>query len=84
MKEIRNSTGADREAWRLAMQAEIDSLRNSESFEELSQSERKKLRYSEILPMKLVTGIKKDAVTGGSKKKVRAVVCGNFPPKSDG
>ena len=64
------------------MQAEVDSLRDSESFTVVSQAELRKVSFSSILPMKLVTGIKHDAATGASKHKVRAVVCGNFQPKS--
>ena len=81
MKDIRAATGPDRDEWRLAMQAEVDSLRDMESFETVSPSDQKKIKFQNILPMKLVTGIKHDAATGRTKKKVRAVVCGNFQPK---
>ena len=84
MREIRQSTGPERDQWRLAMQAEVDSLRDTGSFEAVSAADLKTRKRSEVLPMKLVTGIKHDAATGTSKKKVRAVVCGNFQPKSEG
>ena len=77
MKDIRSAIGAERDAWRLAMQAEVDSLRDSESFYTVPKAEAKQLRHASILPMKLV-GAKHDAATGQTKKKVRAVACGNF------
>ena len=81
MKEVRQSVAAEREQWRLAMQAEVDSLRDNSTFEVATSGELRKLRPADILPMKLVTGIKRDAVAGTEKKKVRAVVCGNFQRK---
>ena len=82
MKEVRQSVAAEREQWRLAMQAEVDSLRDNSTFEVATSGELRKLKTSDILPMKLVTGIKRDAAAGTEKKKVRAVVCGNFQRKS--
>ena len=81
MKDIRSAIGAERDAWRLAMQAEVDSLRDSESFYTVPKAEAKQLRHASILPMKLVTGVKHDAATGQTKKKVRAVVGGIFQAK---
>ena len=83
MREIKDSVGHQREEWRLAMQKEVDSLRDTESFEVLSQAETKHMNVRTVLPMKLVTGIKHDAATGQTKKKVRCVVCGNFQPKTE-
>ena len=70
MKEVRQSVAAEREQWRLAMQAEVDSLRDNSTFEVATSGELRKLRAADILPMKLVTGIKRDAVAGTEKKKV--------------
>ena len=81
MKQIRGSVGAEREAWRLAMQAEVDSLRDNGSYAEATSAELKKLHHRDILPMKLVTGVKRDVNAAASKFKVRAVVCGNFQRK---
>ena len=81
MKESRGSVGANREAWRIAMQAEVDSLRDNGSYSEVSPTELKKIHYKDILPMKLVTGVKRDANAAAAKYKVRAVVCGNFKRK---
>ena len=81
MKEVRASKADQREQWRLAMQAEADSLRDNDTFQVATAEELRKVRHGEILPMKLVTGIKRDAVAGTEKKQVRAVVCGNFQRK---
>ena len=81
LKDVRASVGAEREAWRLAMQAEVQSLKENNTFEEVGSEERKQIKYSDILPMKRVTGTKRDALAQTEKKKVRAVVCGNFQRK---
>ena len=81
MKEVRASVGHEREAWRLAMQAEVDSLRDNESFQTASEAELRGLNVRKILPMKMVVGTKRDPVNGTSKKKARAVICGNFQAK---
>ena len=83
MRQIRGAVGADREAWRIAMQAEVDSLRDNGSYAEATSAELSKLNFRDILPMKLVTGVKRDANSGAAKFKVRAVVCGNFQRKSE-
>ena len=83
MKEIRGSVGANREAWRIAMQAEVDSLRDNGSYAEVPAAELKKVHYKGILPMKLVAGVKRDAHSAAAKYKVRAVVCGHVQRKSE-
>ena len=83
VKKIRGSVGAEREAWRIAMQAEVDSLKDNGSYAEATPAELKKLQHRDILPMKLVTGVKRDANAAAAKYKVRAVVCGNFQRKQD-
>ena len=82
MKEIRGSVGANREAWRIAMQAEVDSLRDNGSYAEVPASELRKVHYKDILPMKLATGVNRDAHSAATKYKVRAVVRGHFQRKS--
>ena len=82
MKQMRGAVGADREAWRLAMQAEVDSLRDNNTFEEATAAELKQLHDRDILPMKLVTGVKRDANAQTAKYKARAVVCGHFQKKT--
>ena len=78
LKEARASTGAQREQWRLAMQAEVHSLVDNHTFEDVGRDELKGVSARDILPMKLATGTKRDALAGTEKKKVRAVGCGNF------
>ena len=82
MKTVRGSVGADRDAWRLAMQVEVDSLRENESFAEATSAEPKKLQPRDVLPMKMVLGIKRDVNAQTAKFKARAVVCGNFQEES--
>ena len=81
LKEVRATVGAQREQWRLAMQAEVQSLVDNRTFEEVGKGELRNVHHRDILPMKLVTGTKRDALAGTEKKKVRAVVCGNFQKK---
>ena len=65
------------------MQAVADSLRGNGSYAEVPAAELKKVHYKDILPMKLVTGAKRDAHSAAANYKVRAVVCGNFQRKSE-
>ena len=82
MKEARSSVGHVREAWRLAMQVEVDSLRDNETFSIASKDELKTVPLKKILPMKMVVGTKRDSINQTEKKKARAVICGNFQEKS--
>ena len=82
MHEVRKSVGHDRESWRLAMQVEVESLRDNQSFEVASESEVRGLNPRKILPMKLVVGTKRDTINKTEKKKARAVICGNFQEKT--
>jgi len=82
LRSVRASVGAEREQWRLAMQAELDSLRTTESFQIASTAELRAVGFKDILPMKMVCGIKRDGTAQTEKKKARCVVCGNFQPKS--
>ena len=63
------------------MQAEVQSLADNRTFVEVGKDELRSVNFRDILPMKLVTGTKRDAAAGTEKKKVRAVVCGNFQRK---
>ena len=51
MKQIRGAAGADREAWRIAMPAEVDSLKDNGSYVKASQAELKAIRISRRLPV---------------------------------
>ena len=78
LREVRASTGAQREQWRNAMQAEVQSLADSLTCEEVGSDELKSVKHHAILPMKLATGTKRDALAGTENKNVRAVVCGKL------
>ena len=81
MKEVRASVGAQREQWRMAMQATVQSLVDNQTFEEVAWDELKTVSRRDILPMKRVTGTKRDVLAGMEKQKARAVVCGNVQRK---
>ena len=49
MKQIRGAVGADREALRLATQAEVDSVRDNDTFEEAAAAELKEFHYHDRL-----------------------------------
>ena len=82
MKTARATVGHEREQWRLAMQTEVDSLRENCTYEIATADEIRSINYRNILPMKMVMGVKADADAGTSRRKARVVVCGNFQPKS--
>ena len=52
MKEVRATVGAQREQWRLAMQAEVQSLADNRTFVEVGKEELRSINYRDILPMK--------------------------------
>ena len=64
------------------MQAEVDRLRDTGSFEVATAAELKKVGYKDVLPMKMVCDVKRDGTAQTEKKKARAVICGNFQEKS--
>ena len=53
LKQVCNSVGAEREAWRLAMQAEVQSLKGNGALEVASSSELRKVKSPDALPVKL-------------------------------
>ena len=64
------------------MHAEVDSLRDNETFQEATGEELRGVPVRKILPMKMVVGTKRDPIKKVEKKKARCVVCGNFQDKS--
>jgi len=79
--ELRRAVGAEREEWFQAMAAELSSYRSNAVFDELPAADRGRVRASEILPMKVVAGIKPPKPGDAQqrrRKKIRGVVCGNF------
>ena len=52
MKHVRNTVGAEREAWHLAMQAEVDNRRDNATCSAAVPAELRNLNPRKILPMK--------------------------------
>ena len=51
MRKVRAAVGVEREAWRIAMQAEVDSLRDNQTFEVASAAELRNVPQRDIMPM---------------------------------
>ena len=79
-KQVREAFGEEREGWRQALEAELISFREKETFTVLPDEERLGLKPWEIYPMQIVAGIKPADATTVRRKKARGVVCGNFEP----
>ena len=78
LREVRGSVGAEREQWRLATQAEVQSLRDNDTGEVVSKAELRAIKNAGSLPMKLAAGTTCDVPAGTERNQIRAVVCGNF------
>ena len=73
---MRDSIGKDRQHWHLALEAELQSLRDTGAIETVTHVPRGK----QVLLMKVVLTLK--PVPGlTTKKKARVCVCGNFQQK---
>ena len=72
-KDVEKSSGAIREEWRVAIQSEMQSLREHDVFQEVTEDERWTVPSENIIPGKSVFTIKREGT-----KKVRIVGCGNF------
>ncbi|CAK0808177.1 unnamed protein product, partial [Prorocentrum cordatum] len=83
MKILNAVFGSDREEWRQTLGAELISMTDNETFRKTSAAEVREVRPQDVLPMKVVTGIKAADSTGHRRKKARGVVCGNFEGESD-
>ena len=81
MKEVRSSVGHEREAWRLAIQVDVDSLRGNHSFEVADAASLRGINPRKLLPMRMVVGTKRDTISKTEKNKARAVICGNVQEK---
>ena len=74
LKDVRQSIGTDRAQWKLALESELQSLRETGAIEPVEHVPCGK----QVLPMKAVLTLK--PVPGQTKKKkARVCVCGNFP-----
>ena len=79
-KQVKEAFGQEREGWRQALEQELISFREKETFTVLPDEERAELRPWEIYPMQIVAGIKPADATGVRRMRARGVVCGNFEP----
>ena len=77
-KQVRDTKGSDREEWIESLAKEVQNLRDLGVIREVTRSELTAIKPSEILPCKVVLGLK-----DGSRKKARMCVCGNFSDKTD-
>ena len=79
-KQLNNAIGQEREGWKQALENELISFKEKETFRPLSNEERASVKPHEIYPMQIVAGVKPEDSSGVRRKKARGVVCGNFEP----
>ena len=77
LRDVRNSIGKDRQQWQLALEAELQSLRDSGAIEAVTHVPRSK----QVLLMRVVLTLKSVPGLTTKKKKARVCVCGNFLQK---
>ena len=77
LRQVRQSIGKDRQGWQLALENELQSLRDSGAIEAVKHVPRNK----QILHMKVVLTLKSVPGPMTKKKKARVCVCGNFQQK---
>ena len=82
MQEVSSPVGHEREAWRLAMQAEVDNLRDNETSSVACPAERRNLNPRNLLPMNWPRARRGAPPARQKQRKARAVICGNFQEKS--
>ncbi|CAK0910095.1 unnamed protein product, partial [Prorocentrum cordatum] len=82
MRTLNAAFGSEREEWRQALEAELISMTDNEIFRKPSAAELREVRPQDVLPMKVVAGIKAADSTGYRRKKARGVVRGNFEGES--
>ena len=78
LKDVKHTFGAEREGWKFALQAELDSLYESVAVQNVDHIP----HGQKSLPMKIVVTLKPIEGSILKKKKARAVVCGNFQSKT--
>ena len=71
LKDVRNSIGKDRAQWKLALEAELNSLREIGAIHEVKHVP----KGVQVLPMKMVLTLKPDPEMRTKKKKARVCVC---------
>ena len=77
LRDVRNSIGKDRQQWQLALESELQSLRDTGAIQTVPHVPHGK----QILPMKVVLTLKPVPGESTKKKKARVCVCGNFQQK---
>ena len=87
MRVLNEAFGSEKEEWRQALENELNSMTENEVFSRLTPAEVRQARPRDILPMKVVAGVKAaepSDPTGYRRKKCRGVVCGNFEQHGEG
>ena len=74
LRDVRQSIGKDRQQWSLALESELQSLKDAGAIESVQHVPRGK----QVLPMKVVLTLKPAPGVMTKKKKARVCVCGNF------
>ena len=77
LRDVRNSIGKDRQQWQVALESELQSLRDTGAIQTVPHVPHGK----QILPMKVVLTLKPVPGVSTKKKKARVCVCGNFQQK---
>ena len=77
LRDVRQSIGKDRQQWKLALESELQSLKDTGAIEPVQHVPRGK----QVLPMKAVLTLKPMPGVSTKKKKARVCVCGNFQQK---
>ena len=77
LKDVRNSIGKDRQQWKVALESELQSLRDTGAIVTVTHVPHNK----QILPMKVVLTMKPQPGLSTKKRKARVCVCGNFQQK---
>ena len=72
LRDVRHSIGKDRQQWHLALESELQSLRDTGAIQTVQHVPRGK----QVLPMKVVLTLKPAPGVSTKKKKARVCVCG--------
>ena len=77
LRDVRQSIGKDREQWKLALENELQSSKDTGAIDPVEHVPRGK----QVLPMKAVLTLKPMPGVSTKKKKASVCVCGNFQQK---
>ncbi|CAK0805863.1 unnamed protein product, partial [Prorocentrum cordatum] len=87
IRVLNEAFGSEKEEWRQALENELNSMTENEVFSRLTPAEVRQARPRDIMPMKVVAGVKAaepSDPTGYRRKKCRGVVCGIFEQHGEG